>query len=226
MIDIKNLENYFNAILEDGDVFPAQHNLLEEDARYEFYITLREKLTKTAASVAAVLPSIDKKKPQYFSILSKFNEVINQIIKLDDAALDVNLRNLAVNEIIKGKTPLPVGVLTDFVALLAENEATPLFANQYLTKLNDEKDEKIRQLAEHATRMVTAADLALFEAKSGIIAKDKKMLEVLRQFKMEEGKGIAQLAVEKFNIKPRDIKPKSKSHASRVGRNERGDKLV
>jgi len=209
------LENYFSILSKEDVPVDSAHPLADDTKRYRTYASVREGFSRLAHN----LDAIDKQgedraagSPQFLPELAKGLRTLETI---PDADFDHYVRTLAVDQ-LTSKNSLTENEAPDLLGHLMGGLVAFFFDQKdgvydiIFQAVEDIKDEQKKafsffnkQKKENTASMVTATlslyeklEQLLKEAKQGLVAKDKKMLEVLRQLKADVGKSIIEAAMD------------------------------
>lgn len=203
MSDIQELEQYFDELVRDGSPYPSEHALMGDKERFEFYDTMKVKLAEMADGLngLADLPGgdfTDKNK----AVLSRLSQCFSDIAAMTGEELDYCLRAIAVDDVLQIRADSRLmGMIEKLIALFFDDagQTVKLFcaAMEYLKKKKDENQLAI---------IFDQIENSLSESYQGIIAKDKKMIETIRQMQLGvSGEAIDMAVKQTVSKKPKII---------------------
>lgn len=191
MLNINALEQYLHCLLTSGERFADTHPLLDNTARKAFFTTLRERMER----LARLLHSRGEEHQALAGVIRELHALVE-----DDLENDV--RSTVMERLLEGEEQ--DAVLQDVLGLFVEDP--------------DEVVEELVLPEEELTEAYRQLEWDFSEIRLAVIAKDKKMIEVLRQLNVNVGKG---LAAQKNIYKPLKRNVKTILKAGRKKRGER-----
>jgi hypothetical protein len=235
MVKIQELEKYFDILTHDNSAYSSNHPLANDDKRFALYNELKEKMFNLVAGLGKVSASLDNSYANYISLLKQLGYSFGQLSNMDNSDLDYCIRTVTVDGMVKKKdygNKITSGdealfcLIEELMGLFFEDgeevvkvtkEAMEELKHKKTLKKNEDEERKNNII--FMLQMYGEVELDLIDAKAGIIAKDKKMIEVLRQLKVGLGKELINVAIQKSGSKPkskgiRSIISKGKSHGS------------
>lgn len=216
MSQITELEKYFDILTADNSLYQAEHPLADDKERFSLYVNLKEHMQKLVASLDKASSSLGSR-DNYSSLISKLSECFNKMLAMENSDLDYCIRSAVVdsvlhknNEMVSGGDAL-ASVVAKMVGLFFQSgeDVTKISADIIKDLQNPEsisdktEDEELKISSLYILEVYSQIEAILKDAKAGIIAKDKKMIETLRQMKMGVGKEMLDLAMEKTVLRPK-----------------------
>jgi hypothetical protein len=217
MSQITELEKYFDILTADNSLYPAEHPLADDKERFLLYVNLKVHMQNLVAGLDKISTSLDSYN-NYSSLISQLSTSFKQILQMENADVDFCIRSIAVDSVLHNQGDIKSGgdalasVITKMVGLFFENSddvtkiATDIIQdlkNNHQSNSNKKEDEELKINSLYILEVYNEIENILKQAKSGIIAKDKKMIEVLRQMKMGVGKEMLDLAMQKTILPPK-----------------------
>lgn len=234
MTDTESLEQYFDALLQQGGAYSDQHPLADMEKRFAMYRLLRKAFKDMSQHLALSGRVVYGKHHSYQALLLQFGQVFSSLAGMQDDQLDFYVRMLTVEE-VKAKHAgvhgehVPAGqILGYFVegllaGLFPKKDSIRMTAKSLIGHyappaflgflpipwIQIWEDKKLKDWLKQAYIYYEMIEHYLLEARGGVIARDKKMLITLRSLKLNIGKTMVKALMGKDNntVKSPDYLP-------------------
>lgn len=229
MTNIKELEHYFDLVLEDKKIYPIEHPLLDDGARGLAYKKIRHDFGKMGMHLHQIGNHliINDCFKDVLKIIRELIPNFEQLSSINDENLEYYLRSLAaerLNYTLAGAgslTPHMLGYLVEGLMKLFFDDGDEVvkLTNALIGQLRTSKDtleeaqeEVLHQDVTTAIVLYETLEEDLKQAKSGVVAKDRKMISTLRKLHFDLGKNIvkSQMARDEDKRHSRDKQKQSK----------------
>lgn len=216
MTDKASLEKYFSVLIHEKEEF-IDSPYRDKTKRYGLFDSIRGDFNKIGDNMGLMVPNLQQAYATFVPLTQNIGKCFHNMAHLSNDELDYYIRTLAVERLIYklssagNLTPEMLKYLIEgLMALLFEDgDEIMKIARKTLVSLKQDQDKKgIKKKEEEQLRGQVVETLEVYEgveqelamAKQGIIAQDKKMLEVLRQLKIGMGKSIITQAIETSSL--------------------------
>jgi hypothetical protein len=228
MEKIHELEKYFDILVSENSHFSSEHELADDEKRFELYGLLKSKLQKLSDRLAHVPHLLIAEYEAYLSLLDQLKYSFNQLAGMENADLDYCIRAIVVGGIIdqeayESSNHALAGVIEKMIGLFFDDgDEVAKITKDLMEELKDKKsasffanknDDELKKYIMYILAIYAEIEADLINAKAGIIAKDKKMIETLRHLKLGVGKELIGLAVKKTSLISKKKKPLSQNIA-------------
>lgn len=217
MPDIESLEQYFDILLHKDGQYSAEHPLADDAARCRIYDEVKNDFSIIGDNLHNINPYLKMAYPEYADVVNELAGGFKSLANTSYEDLDFCVRAIAVERLIFKKdnagdmTPQMLGYLVE--ALLSffyeEGEEVLRVIKEALKNLKEtkqnslfkhKKDEELKTAIIETLTLYEEIEEDLTQAKYGLIAKDKKMMQVLRGLRMDMGRNLVQMALEKGGL--------------------------
>jgi hypothetical protein len=213
--DIEELEKYFDVLLENAQGAPSETPLVKDEERFALYQEVKGLFSKVSVNMDCMSELVAKLYPPYVEILHELAINFGEMAHIENEDMDSYLRTLAVDRLVYnaqgllGKnTQEQLGYLVQglMVLFFEEGEGVLQTLSDILDELKDKKtgffkkkqDAQVQDYILHTMELYEEIESDLTMAKQGIIARDKKMIEVLKQLKLRLGGCVIKAAVQQM----------------------------
>ncbi len=219
MVSLSAMKEYFGILLEGKNEIPSEHPFAEDDRRFFLFKRVRSDFHKMHLHMDMLAHSLKKSCPDYVQLMETLKEHFEVLSRLSDADFDYYLRTLAIEKCIHTKSQgsddvpdmlnnLLQGMVQLFMAdgdkiqSLVEDALKNLHEKHRKRSFFESKSAKnLRDSVQKAADIYEQIEHDLSLAKEGIIAKDKRMLELLQKLKIGLGDTLLQAAIENTNVR-------------------------
>jgi hypothetical protein len=237
MAKIQELERYFDILIQDNSGYSSSHPLAADEKRFALYKELKEKMGRLIGGLNSVSAGLDGDYKSYVALIKQLAYSFGQLAGMENSDLDYCIRTVTIDDLVGKKDyskKITSGdqalycIIEEMVGLFFEDgeevvkvtkEAMEELKNKKGSIFKKNEDEERKRNAINILEMYGDLELDLMDAKAGIIAKDKKMIEVLRQLKMGLGKSLIDIAI--TNTKSSDKPRKSIKNIISKGKSSR-----
>lgn len=222
MVDITSLEQYFDIILEGKFGYDQNHPLGDDEKRFEFYKQITRGFRRIGGNLGEVIEALKKTYPDYIDMVEQLATSFKELASISDEDLDYYLRTLAVDRLVYKREKMSditdemlgymvEGLMELFVEegeeLVKETKKRLLIIKNTKRKSRFWKKKYEDELKERVTDTLEEYEVVeecLKEAKNGVIAKDKKMIRILRDIKAGLKQSLIHEAISKTSEGYRD----------------------
>jgi len=216
MPDIEELEQYFDALLKKDEKAVSSHPLHDDATRFALYEEIKKLFSKVSVNMDCMAEVVAKLYPSYVEILHGLAVSLGAMSHIENEAMDGYLRTLAVDRLVynseglrsKETTQEQIGYLVQglMVLFFEEGEEVVVTLDSVLAELKDKKAKLFKKKQDEQVREYLADTMEVYEeiehdlqfAKQGVMSRDKKMVEVLRQLKLKMGGCIVEAAIKQM----------------------------
>jgi hypothetical protein len=213
MSDIESLEQYFDILLSQENENDEDHPLADESERFLLFDDVRVKFSHVSGHMGKMSPLVKQGYSQYLQTIHQLQLSFHSLSGIEDEELDHYLRTLAVERLVykseqvgQRKTSEMLGYMAEGLMLLFFDEGEELSQLTRETmeglsqfeqgsQLPEAQEQQLQQIIMLTLGEYESIEDALSSAKQGIMAKDKKMMKILRSVKIGMGKGLVQTAI-------------------------------
>ena len=222
MVNLSSMKEYFSILLSGDNKVQSKHPFAEDERRFFLFKRVRNDFHKMHIQMDTLAHLLKSSCPEYEKLMVTLKKHFSELSRLSDADFDYYLRTLAVEKCIHTKTNgeadvpdmlnnLLQGVVQLFVA---DGDKVQELIEDALKNLHEKHRKKpffesrasklLRESLQESSNIYEQIEHDLSLAKEGIIAKDKRMLELLQKLKIGIGDALIQAAIENTNIRMPD----------------------
>jgi len=224
MPDIDSLEKYFDILLSNSSDAGADHNFADDTKRFALYKIITSDFGKIGGNLNNIGNNLEKTYPDYIDIVKDLAKSFSDLAQINDQDLDYYIRTLAIERLIYKKsqsgelTEEMLGYLIEGLMQLFIEDGEELLQSTKKTLLliKNKKRKSIffKKKYEDELREYIADTLDIYEgiegnlrnAKAGIVAKDQKMIKILREIRAGMKNHVMHEAMQLANIKAEENK--------------------
>ncbi len=222
MVSLDSMKKYFGILLNEDETISSEHPFAEDDRRFFLFKRVRGDFHKLQAHMESLSHLLKKSCPEYIKLMTSLKGHFSELSRISDADFDYYLRTLAVEKCIHSKSHgdadvpdmlnnLMQGMVQLFVSdgdkvhSLVEDALKNLHEKYKKKSFFEPKANKLlREAIKESESIYEQIEHDLLLAKEGIIAKDKRMLELLQKLKIGLGDALLEAAIENTNVRMPD----------------------
>lgn len=207
MSDIESLEKYFDALLRSDNVHNSEHYYADDASRFALYDKIRSSFNKIGRNLETIKEVMSSLFPNQVATAKHLSSSFFKLSSLNNEDFDYYIRAVAVEAITSrpnqsGETSTLLSDLIESLMSLFFNDSDEImsitkYTLEDLREVNANKnidEEKLDNYIKVTLGIYEEVQKGCKDAKDGLIAKDKKMLEVLRQLRMGLGQNVVKSA--------------------------------
>lgn len=217
MPNIESLEKYLDILFEDKN-FNENHSLSDDKKRFDLYQEIKVKLNNLSDKLNEILLKVSSSKIKNLS----YN--FNLSAKYSDDELDNAIKKYAVEEVlIKAEdSNANIKPIIDYIFKDINGEDANIIAsdnNKIKNEIISFNQENISDKIASIIFYIDNLEIDLVDSKLGVIAKDKKMIKILRSMQVLKSQSVSK------ELHGSRVRPK-KSITKRKDIFERDDKEI
>lgn len=222
MVSLSSMKKYFGILLDSDETIPSEHPFADDERRFFLFKRVRSDFNKMHMQMDMLSHLLKKSCPDYVKLMETLKGHFNELSRISDADFDYYLRTLAVEKCIhtksNGSSNVPEmlnNLLQGMVQLfMSDGDKVQELVEDALKNLHEKHKKKsffeskaaklLRETLAQSSDIYEQIEHDLSLAKEGIIAKDKRMLELLQKLKVGLGDALLQAALENTNVRMPD----------------------
>lgn len=214
MVNLTSLKEYFSILLNADNAISSEHPFAEDERRFFLFNRIRGDFHEMHIQMDALSGFLPSTYPDYVHMVTTLRDHFDVLSRISNEDFDYYLRTLAVEKLLftqekagaavpemlehllQGVMQLFIGDGDDMKVLVCE-ALKNLREKQKKKSLFESKNSKcLRDTIEKAFSVYEQIEHDLCLAKEGIVAKDKRMLELLQKLRIGLGDALVKAAVE------------------------------